>query len=134
MKNFLVISLLAVLLFHNVFAFYEGVFFSDGAQFESKCNNSGQSDKLVYTEADCDVINQFIFDSEFKNINASISVFEEHRNLNSEIKYNFSNIPTLTLSDFLSEIKYKSTLLSVQFVISNSFQLALQGNLFSFRT
>jgi len=114
-------------------ALYIGVCFSNDDQFDPTRYNNEQSEELSFTQADSDIVNQFIFDSEFKNINASTSVFEEHRNLNSEIKFNFSDIPTLTLSVFHSGITYKSILFSVQFAISNSFKLALQGNLFSFR-
>jgi hypothetical protein len=133
LKNLLVILLITVLIFQNVLALYAGVCFTCEDQFSPTGNNNGQPEELCYTQADSDIINQFIFDSEFKNINASVSVFEEHKNLNSEIKYLFSDIPTLNYKNFLSGIIYKSNLLSVQLVIASSFQLALQGNFFSFR-
>jgi hypothetical protein len=133
-KNYIVISLLTVLLFQNIFAIYTGVFFADDTQFQPTCKSSSQSDELSFTAADCDVINQFIFDSEFKNVNANISVFEEHKNLISESKSIIDQIPVLIFSDLFSGLSAKSFFSSVHFFILNSCKLALQSNLYSFRT
>ena len=132
-RNSLIISLLSVLLFHNVFSLYAGAFFKNESQSETRCSKSGQSDELSYKAAIFNVINQFIFDSEFKNINANISVFEAHRNLISEFKSLLSHISALSTSEFIEGITIRSMLLSVQFSIPNCCKQALQINLYSFR-
>ncbi len=87
---------------HNVFALYAEVLFAGDIKWDYFNKEKGQSDELSFTEDQSDVAYQFIFDSEFKNINANITVFEEHRNLNSEIKFNPDFIHSLTLPEFIS--------------------------------
>ncbi|MFA4862688.1 MAG: hypothetical protein WC605_02835 [Bacteroidales bacterium] len=133
MKNFLVLSVVTVLIFHNVFALYAEVFFSSDTQWESTFKENEQPDVLSFTEAQSDLIDQFIFDSEFKNINANITVFEEHRNLNSEIKFNSGHVMSLTLPECIAGVSFSSILSTYCFSIPNSCKQALLCNLYSFR-
>lgn len=133
MKNILVLTVVTILLVHNVFALYAEVFFTGDFQWDYFNKEKGQLDELTFTEDQSNVAYQFIFDSEFKNINANITVFEEHRNLNSEIKFNPGSTQSLTLPECIAGVSISSILSSNSFSIPNSCKQALLSNLFSFR-
>jgi hypothetical protein len=109
------------------------VFFCGDPQWEYSNEKNGQPRELAFTEAQSDLFFQFIFDSEFKNINANITVFDEHRNLNSEAKSNICQVPALALQGFIDVVKLRTDLKSVQSFFSNGCERALFHNLFSFR-
>jgi hypothetical protein len=133
LKNILVLSVVTILLVHNVFALYVEVLFAGDIQWDYFNKEKGQLDELTFTEDQSNVAYQFIFDSEFKNINANITVFEEHRNVNSEIKFNSGHMLSLTFPECIGGVSFSSILSSSCFSIPNSCKQALLSNLYSFR-
>lgn len=133
LKNFLVLLVVTLLLVHNVFALYAEVLFARNVYWNCFDEEKGQLDELSFTVDQSDVAFQFIFDSEFKNVNANITVFEEHRNQNLEIKFNPGFMQSLSVPEFITGVSFNSILSSYCFSIPNSCKQALLGNLFSFR-
>jgi hypothetical protein len=132
-KNILILWILLMLLVHNISAFYAEVFIAGDVQWDCFNQDKDQQDVLSFTVDQSDIAYQYIFDSEFKNINASITVFEEHRNFISEIKSSFGHLASFTVPEFITGINLSSFLIPFRYSIPNSCKQALLGNLFSFR-
>jgi len=133
LKNIFVLSVVAMLLIHNVFVLYVEILFAGNIQWKYYAEEKGLPDELSFTETQSDVAYQFIFDSEFKNINATNTVFEEHKNLNSDSKSNLDHIIHLALPECGAGIGFDSLLASYFISLPNSCKQELHSNLFSFR-
>jgi len=126
-------SVVTILLVHNIFALYAEVLCAGDILWEYNNKEKGQPDVLSFTEEQSDLAYQFIFDSEFKNINANITVFEEHRNLNSNINFNPGHILSLTVPDYIAGNNFTSTHTTYCLSVPYSCNQELHGNLYSFR-
>jgi hypothetical protein len=133
LKNILILWVVLMLLVHNVFALYVEVLFAGNVQWNCFDEDKGQLDELSFIVDQSDVAFQFIFDSEFKNANSNITVFEEHRNQNLEIKFNPGFMQSLSVPEFFTAVNFNSILSTYCCSILNSCKQALLGNLFSFR-
>jgi hypothetical protein len=132
-KNLLVISVITILLAHNVLSLYAEAFFCGDSPLACTFKQIDKSEELAFTEDQSDLLFQFIFDSEFKNINANTNVFEEHKNLNFENRSNESSFLSLTLPRFLYELNFNAGWLSSCFPLLNSCNTYLYGYLCCFR-
>jgi hypothetical protein len=132
-KNLLVVSVVTILLAHSVLSLYAEAFFCGDSPLECSFKDFSQPDILSFTEEGSDILYQFIFDSEFRNINASTTVFEEHKNLNSEMGSNPVFCTVFSFPLFLAGMNFSPKLLSIYHFLPNNCKQALYSNLFCFR-
>lgn len=133
LRSLLLISVVTILLAHNVLSFYAEAFFCGDSPLECTFRDASKSDILSFTEDGSDILYQFIFDSEFKNINASSNIFEEHQNENSEIRSNTGYFAANSLPEFFAGMNSNPKLLSTYSALPNNCKQALYSNLYSFR-
>jgi hypothetical protein len=131
-KNLLVISIVTILLAHNVFSLYPEAFFCGDSPLECSFTDASQPDILTFTEEGSEILYQFIFDSEFKNINASTNIFEEHDNLNFSFKCN-SGCLAFTLPTIFAGMNFGLKHLSTYFSLPNRPKQELYTSLHCFR-
>lgn len=133
MKNLIVLSIAIILIIHNVFTLYVEILIDGDTQWEYFKNEKEQDNELSFTEEQSDIAYQFIFDSEFKNINANTNIFEEHKNLNSEIRSNTGYFSVFSIPQFIAGLNFSPKQFLKNITLSNGCKQALYSNLFCFR-
>jgi hypothetical protein len=122
-----------MLIMHNVFALYAEILFACDTQWGYFNIDKAMNKELSFIEGQSDIAYQFIFDSEFKNISANTNVFEEHNNLNSEIRSFTGFVAVFSIHERTARINssHKNFLTNIYFPIS--YNQELYRNLHCFR-